>query len=49
MKMGKLCRKLLTNRQNFLNFTIGKKCKISYNTKRKTEEEENLKYGIKIL
>ena len=39
-------RKLLTNRQNFLYFTLGKKWKQYYNTKRKTKGG---KYGIKIL
>ncbi len=38
------CRKLLTKRQNFLNFTLGKKWKLYYNTKRKTKEEQFEKY-----
>ena len=34
------CRKLLINRQNFLFFTIGKKCKRCYDKEDKTKEEK---------
>lgn len=54
-----MCRKLVTNRQNFLVFTLGKKWKTYYNTKRKAKEEKifekkifqmkaNLREGVKM-